>query len=112
MLPPKEKVVAAEEMYTQCVLDPHVVCALQQPHPQKYLVDIYDVPARMVHCYYDSHMSRRFCPRSISFSKLTESSRLMAFPSAGPVDISALTRVAKDDLGLTAQPKAIGEHET
>merc|ERR1719159_1991332 len=27
-----------------------------------------------------------------------------SFPSAGPVDISALTRVAKDDLGLKAQP--------
>merc|ERR1719449_66115 len=27
-----------------------------------------------------------------------------SFPSAGPVDISSLTRVAKDDLGLKAQP--------
>mmetsp|Transcript_86238 Transcript_86238/g.244228 ORF Transcript_86238/g.244228 Transcript_86238/m.244228 type:complete len:439 (+) Transcript_86238:84-1400(+) len=29
----------------------------------------------------------------------------MAFPSAGPVDISSLTRIAKDDLGLKPQPK-------
>merc|ERR1719375_1055446 len=27
-----------------------------------------------------------------------------SFPSAGPVDISSLTRVAKDDLGLKDQP--------
>jgi len=28
----------------------------------------------------------------------------MAFPSAGPVDISSVTRIAKDDLGLKEQP--------
>ena len=30
----------------------------------------------------------------------------MAFPSAGPVDVSVIKRVAKDDLGLNVQPKA------
>merc|ERR1719450_984598 len=29
-----------------------------------------------------------------------------SFPSAGPVDISSLTRIARDDLGLLAQPAA------